>query len=103
MKAIHVEIQFTHNFMQFYCVYIFVLIVGLRMTAIKSKYVCCHKEYNELILPLTKSAGWDCGFESRWGHGCLCLVSVVCCPVQVSATGRSLVQRSPTGCGVSYV
>ena len=33
------------------------------------------------------------------GHGCLTLVSVVCCQVEVSATGRSLVQRSPTGRG----
>jgi hypothetical protein len=40
-------------------------------------------------------------FESRLGHGCPCLVSVVCCQVEVSATGRSLVQRSPTECGVS--
>jgi len=30
---------------------------------------------------------WDCGFESRRGHGCLSLVSVVCCKVEVSATG----------------
>jgi hypothetical protein len=29
------------------------------------------------------------------------LVSVVCCQVEVSATGWSLVQRSPTDCGVS--
>jgi len=29
------------------------------------------------------------------------VVSVVCCQVEVSATGRSLVQRSPTECGVS--
>jgi hypothetical protein len=29
------------------------------------------------------------------------LVSVVCCQVDVSATGWSLVQRSPTECGVS--
>jgi hypothetical protein len=28
------------------------------------------------------------------------LVSVVCCQVEVSASGRSLVQRSPTECGV---
>jgi hypothetical protein len=28
---------------------------------------------------------------------CECL----CCQVEVSATGRSLVQRSPTDCGVS--
>jgi hypothetical protein len=35
------------------------------------------------------------------GHGCLSLVSVVCCQVEVSASGCSLVQRSPTECGVS--
>jgi hypothetical protein len=46
-------------------------------------------------------AYWDCGFESRRGHGCLSLVSVVCCQVEVSATSWSLVQRSPTKCGVS--
>ena len=46
-------------------------------------------------------ACWDCGFESPLGHGCLSLVSVVCCHVDISATGRSLVQRSPTECGVS--
>jgi hypothetical protein len=32
-------------------------------------------------------ACWDCAFESRRGHGCLSLVSVVCCRVQVSASG----------------
>jgi hypothetical protein len=31
----------------------------------------------------------------------VCLVSVVCCQVEVSASGCSLVQRSPTECGVS--
>ena len=31
----------------------------------------------------------------------VCLVSVVCCQVEFSASGRSLVQRSPTECGVS--
>jgi hypothetical protein len=31
------------------------------------------------------------------------LVNVVCCQVKVSGTGRSLVQRSPTECGVSNV
>jgi hypothetical protein len=33
-----------------------------------------------------------------WRHGCLALVSVVCCQVQVSGASRSLFQRSPTGC-----
>ena len=50
-------------------------------------------------LPLL--ACWDCGFESRQGHRCMSLISVVCCQEVVSATGRSLVQRSPTDCGAS--
>ena len=37
----------------------------------------------------------DCGFESNRGHGCLSVVIVVCCQVEVSATNCSLVQRSP--------
>jgi hypothetical protein len=45
-------------------------------------------------------ACWDCGFESHEGHGCLSLVNVVCFLVEVSATGRSLVQRSPAECFV---
>jgi hypothetical protein len=45
---------------------------------------------------------WVCGrFESVRGHGCLSLVSAVCCRVEVCASGRSLVQRSPTEYGVS--
>ena len=55
-----------------------------------------------------RSKTWVCGrspaetgFESRRGHGCLSVVSVVCCQVEVSATGWSLVQRSPTDCGAS--
>jgi hypothetical protein len=34
-------------------------------------------------------------------HGCVFVVSVVCCQVEVSASGWSLVQRSPTDCGAS--
>ena len=44
---------------------------------------------------------WDCGFESRLWHGCLSLEIVVCCQVEISATDRSLAQRSPTECAVS--
>jgi len=43
---------------------------------------------------------WDCGFECRRRHGCLCLVSDVCWQVEVSTTRRSLVQKGPTECGV---
>ena len=32
---------------------------------------------------------------------CLSVVSVVCCQVEVSATGLSLVQRGSTECGAS--
>jgi hypothetical protein len=39
--------------------------------------------------------------ESHWGHGCLSVVSVVCCQVQVSAMSLSLVQRSPTDCSAA--
>ena len=35
------------------------------------------------------------------GCGCLSFVGVVCGPAEVSATDRSLIQRSPTECGVS--
>jgi len=34
-------------------------------------------------------------------YGCLSLANVVCCQVDVSATGWSLVQRSPTDCDAS--
>jgi hypothetical protein len=49
-------------------------------------------------LRLQPFACWNSGFESRRGHGCISLVSVVCCQVDVSATGRSLLQRSPAVC-----
>ena len=53
---------------------------------------------------------WPCMYGVRlrglWvrnapGVWILSVVSVVCCRVEVSATGRSLVQRSPTDCGLS--
>jgi len=43
----------------------------------------------------------DCGFESRRGHTCLSLVSVVFCQVEVPATGRSIVKRNPAERSVS--
>ena len=50
----------------------------------------------EGLLPLDC---WDCGFESHCRHESFSLVFVVCCQVEVSATGRSLVEGSPTDCG----
>jgi hypothetical protein len=43
-------------------------------------------------------ACWNRGCESRLQHGYLFLVSVVCCQVEVSASGWSLVQSSHTEC-----
>jgi len=41
------------------------------------------------------------GSNPAVGHGRLSLVSVACCQIQVSASGWSLVKRSPSDCGVS--
>jgi len=35
--------------------------------------------------------------QIQWRHGCLSLVSVMCCQVEVPAVGQSLVQSRPTG------
>jgi hypothetical protein len=51
-------------------------------------------------LGLRPLACWGYGFEYRWGHGILSLVSVLCYQVDVSATGPSFIQ-SPAECGVS--
>ena len=55
------------------------------------------------------SKAWVCrhllpgimGLNPAGGNGCLSLVSVVCCQIEVCATSRSLVQSSPTHCGVT--
>jgi hypothetical protein len=41
---------------------------------------------------------WDCGFESRRGHGCFSVTNVSYGSLRPA---ESLVQRSPTECGVS--
>jgi hypothetical protein len=66
--------------------------------------------YISMPIPVAvRSKAWVCGrsltgivgTNPTGGHGCLSLVSVVCCQVEVSATSWSLVQRSPTERGVS--
>ena len=55
-----------------------------------------------------RSKAWVCGrslavipgLYSTGGHGCLSVVSVVCCQVDVSVSGRSLVRWSHTEYGV---
>jgi len=39
-------------------------------------------------------AFWHCGFESHRRHGCLSVVSAVCCQVEISATGHFLPRDS---------
>jgi hypothetical protein len=71
-----------------------------------SMFHCC---ISGVLIPVAaRSKAWSVaarllgfGFESRRGHGCLSVVSVVCWQVEVSASGWSLVKRSPTDCGVS--
>ena len=57
------------------------------MSARSKAWVCCRSLAG--ILGSNPAGTW------------LSAVSVVCCQVEVSATGRSLVQRSSTECGVS--
>jgi len=77
------------------------------VAAISYQYVFCN---NLLTGPsgnavegvgLRPLACWDCGFESHRGHGCLSIVSVVWCQVEVSASGWSFVQGSPIECDAS--
>jgi hypothetical protein len=65
------------------------VVVLIPAAARSNAWVCC---------PLTC---WNYEFESHHRHKCLSLLSVVCCQVEVSTTGRSLVQRSPSECNVS--
>ena len=56
-----------------------------------------------------RSKAWVCvrsfagivGSNPAGCYGCLCLGSVVCCQVEVSVSGWSLVQRNLTECGLS--
>ena len=64
------------------------------------KYSCPSGSRAIYDVGLRPLACWDCGYESRRGHGSLSLVSVVCCQVEISVSGRSFVQWSPTDFGV---
>jgi hypothetical protein len=63
-------------------------------------YYCCRSQWPRgLGVGLRPLACWDRGFKSRRRHGCLSCTVFVCCQVEVTATGWSLVQRSPTEWG----
>jgi hypothetical protein len=61
--------------------------------AVRSKAWVCGRSLTGIV---GLNCDWDCG-----GHGCLSVVSVVCCQVEVSETSWSLVHRSPSECGES--
>ena len=52
--------------------------------AVRVDQICSRSRWPRGLRPLDC---WDCGFESCRGHGCLSVVSVGCCQVEVSATG----------------
>ena len=58
--------------------------------AARSKELVCGRSPAEIM-----------GSNPTGGNGCLSVVSVVCCQVEVSATSWSLAQRSPTNFGAS--
>ena len=59
--------------------------------------------YNLTLLWRGSAAARLLGLRVRITPGAWMFVCCVCCQVEVSATGRFLVQRSPTGCVVSHV
>jgi len=65
-------------------------------------YRSCQYKWQRGLRDGSGALAWcDSCFEPHRWHGCLSVVSVVCCPVEVSVTVWSLIQRSPTECGVS--
>ena len=82
--------------------------------ALKMGMKCRWKEINEMTVSRTSRSQWPRGLRRGFAGAvllglrvrilrgsCLSLVIVVCCHVEVSASNRSLVQRSHIECGVS--
>jgi len=85
-RAIFKTIIITSSDNLIYSLYLMTMSI---LVAVRSKtWICCHA-----------LAGTG-GFEFHRGHGCLSPVNGVCCHVEVSARGRSLIQRSRNKCGV---
>ena len=72
----------------------------LRYSKTSLRFKQCRSRLPHKDMGLRPLACWDCGFESPLGHSFLSVLNIVCCQVEVSVTGRSLVQRSLTECGV---
>jgi hypothetical protein len=58
-----------------------------------------HQNINYITLlanPVGRSLAGIAGSNPSGEHGCLSFVNIVCCQIEVSPMGLSLVQRSPT-------
>jgi hypothetical protein len=72
-----------------------------------TKFIERHIEFP--ILVAARSKVWVCCLSlvrivcsnPAWGLGCLFVVNIVCCQVEVFASGSLLVQRNPTEYGAS--
>ena len=74
-----------------------------RLTYLSKIWSCCWSQWPRgQDVGLQPLACWDWGFKSRWGHGHLSLMIIVCSQVEDSIMVWSLIQRSPTECCVSY-
>ena len=96
----------THNVFNWFINTQFTHILHLTSTFAKAPYFQGFPKNNCVYFWWLHEQGrplacWDFGFESHRRHGCLSVVSVACCQVEVSASGWSLIQRSPTDCVAS--
>jgi len=51
------------------------------------RFISLSKTYNYIVIMVADTSGRDCGFESSRRHEHLSLLSVVCCQVELSASG----------------
>ena len=57
---------------------------SLQVSSITNPKLCRRSRWPRGLRRKSAAArSWGCGFESHWGHGCLSVVSVVCCWAEV--------------------
>ena len=83
-----------------YCFYMRVRISCVGVLCKYARYVNNDQLLDRPIPVAERSLAGIAGWNSTGGMY-FCLFNIVCCHVEVSATGRSLAQRSSTDCGES--
>ena len=71
------------------------------LTYVIGNLLACRSQWTRGLRRGCHSHAGIVGSNPAGGHGCLSLVSVVFCQVEVSASGWSLVHSTPTEYGVS--